>query len=304
MVGYIYLITDKTNGKQYVGQHHYDKEELDPSYHGSGIIIKHIYNKRPLSLKEEYLKTCYSQVELDEWEKYFIFTLNTLTPNGYNLRDGGNGKLFSEETRRKLSDANKGKHLSEETKRKMSKKLKGLLSGEKHPMFGKHHSEETKIKMSESHKNISDETRRKMSESHKGKIPTNKGKSISDETRIKISDATSGEKNPMFGKHHSEEAKKKIGAVHKDKHPSEESRRKMSESHKGEKNSFFGKHHSEETKEKLSKKVLQFSLNGELVREWESIRECTKNGFWQSSVCLCCQGKQKSHKGFIFQYKD
>lgn len=35
MVGYIYLITDTTNGKKYVGQHHYNKEELDHNYHGS-----------------------------------------------------------------------------------------------------------------------------------------------------------------------------------------------------------------------------------------------------------------------------
>ena len=117
-----------------------------------------------------------------------------------------------------------------------------------------------------------------------------------------ITDTTNGMK--YTGKHHSEEAKKKIGAVHKDKHPSEESRRKMSESRMGEKNHFFGKHHSEETKQKLSKKVLQFTLDGELIREWNSIKECGRNGFSQSAVCLCCQGKKTQYKGFIFQFKD
>ena len=82
MVGYIYLITDTTNGKQYVGQHHYDKEELDSNYHGSGHIIKMIYSKRHQTLKEEYIKTCYTQEELDEWEKYFIYTYKTIYPNG------------------------------------------------------------------------------------------------------------------------------------------------------------------------------------------------------------------------------
>ena len=52
-----------------------------------------------------------------------------------------------------------------------------------------------------------------------------------------------------------------------------------------------------------SKKVLQLSLSGELIREWESTAECGRNGFSQSSVCLCCQGKQQTHKGFRFMYK-
>ena len=52
-----------------------------------------------------------------------------------------------------------------------------------------------------------------------------------------------------------------------------------------------------------SKRVLQLSLSGELIREWESTHECERNGFNHSSVCQCCNGKQKSHKGFRFMYK-
>ena len=51
------------------------------------------------------------------------------------------------------------------------------------------------------------------------------------------------------------------------------------------------------------KPVLQLSLSGDLIREWDSIKECGRNGFNQGSVCLCCQGKQKTHKGFRFMYK-
>ena len=54
----------------------------------------------------------------------------------------------------------------------------------------------------------------------------------------------------------------------------------------------------------LSKKVLQLSLTGELIREWESTRECGRNGFDSGHVAACCNGKRKTHKGFRFMYYD
>ena len=57
------------------------------------------------------------------------------------------------------------------------------------------------------------------------------------------------------------------------------------------------------TNGKLSKRVLQLSLDGEFIREWESTQECGRNGFCQVAVCLCCQGKRKTYKGFRFMYK-
>ena len=52
-----------------------------------------------------------------------------------------------------------------------------------------------------------------------------------------------------------------------------------------------------------SKRVLQLSLSGELIREWDSTQECGRNGFNQSAVDKCCRGEQKTHKGFRFMYK-
>lgn len=229
MEGYIYCITDTTNGKQYIGQHHYNKPELDKSYHGSGRIISKIYKKRPDTLKEEYLKTCYSQTEMDEWEKYFIFTNNTLYPNGYNLEKGGLSGIPSEETKRKISES-----------------LKGKIS----PRKGV---------------NLSEETKRKLSESHKGK------------------------KGTFTGKHHSEESRKKMSKTKKGKHPTEETRKKLSEAN---------------TNGKCSKKVLQFSLTGDFIREWPSVSECGRNGFDFGTVARCCRGEEKTHKGFQWKYKE
>ena len=264
MVGYIYLITDTTNGKQYTGKHHYHIEgQLDPSYHGSGVIIKNIYKKRPETLKEEYIKTCYSEEEMCSDEQYYIEVFDTLWPNGYNLTEGGDGGIKCEEVRKKISET-----------------LKSKILGDKHPMFGKHHSEESKRKISEGNKGktMSEEARKKISEG-------NKGKTMSEEERKKISESNSGEKHHMFGKHHSEESKRKI-----------------SESLIGEKNPMYGKYHSEELKQKRSKKVLQFTLDGKFVREWPSIKECSRNGFSQGNISDCCQGKRKSHKGFKWCY--
>ena len=110
MVGYIYLITDTTNGMKYAGKHHYHIEgELDPNYHGSGVIIKNIYKKRPETLKEEYIKTCYSEEEMCSDEQYYIKFFKTLWPNGYNLTEGGDGEIPCEETRKKMSESHKGK---------------------------------------------------------------------------------------------------------------------------------------------------------------------------------------------------
>ena len=57
------------------------------------------------------------------------------------------------------------------------------------------------------------------------------------------------------------------------------------------------------TNGKLSKRVLQLSLSGELIREWESTRECGRNGFDQSAVAACCRGELKQYKGFLWMYK-
>lgn len=262
MVGYIYLVTDTTNGMKYVGQHHYDREELDPNYHGSGKIISKIYKKRPHTIKEEYLKTCYSDSEMNDAEKHYIKLYKTLYPNGYNLTEGGDG----------------GQIPCEEIRKKISMKLKGRPS----PNKGRHHSGASKKKISDA----------------------NKGKQLSEETRRKISNAQKGEKNHNYGKNPSEETRRKISEANKGRPMSEEQKKKLREANKG-------KQHSEETREKLreaningkySKIVLQFTLDGEFVREWPSTAECVRNGF--KHVCDCCNGKRKSAYGFKWEYKE
>ena len=54
----------------------------------------------------------------------------------------------------------------------------------------------------------------------------------------------------------------------------------------------------------MSKPVLQLSLTGDFIREWPSTRECERNGFDKGAISKCCNGKQKSHKGFKWMYAE
>ena len=60
---------------------------------------------------------------------------------------------------------------------------------------------------------------------------------------------------------------------------------------------------NEKCSKKLSKPVLQYTLDGKFVKEWESIKECGRNGFVSANIYKCCNGKRNKHKGFIWRYK-
>ena len=96
----------------------------------------------------------------------------------------------------------------------------------------------------------------------------------------------------------------------------DKTRRKNSEAHTGEKNPMYGKHHSEDTKRKMSeahkgkiyantKPILQFSKNGELIAEYSSLTEASRQtGCYQTNICNCCKGERKSTGGYIWKYKE
>ena len=52
-----------------------------------------------------------------------------------------------------------------------------------------------------------------------------------------------------------------------------------------------------------SKTILQYNLNGELVKEWPSMSECNRNGFNKGNVYSCCKGLYKQYNGYIWRYK-
>lgn len=64
---------------------------------------------------------------------------------------------------------------------------------------------------------------------------------------------------------------------------------------------------TERVVEKRSKKVLQLTLDGEVVNEWKSAKECVRNGYDNSVVSKCCKNKymyegNNIYKGFKWQW--
>lgn len=54
----------------------------------------------------------------------------------------------------------------------------------------------------------------------------------------------------------------------------------------------------------LSKTVLQYDLKGNFIKEWSSTREAGRNGYSKSLVSACCRGERKTHKSYIWKYKE
>ena len=56
--------------------------------------------------------------------------------------------------------------------------------------------------------------------------------------------------------------------------------------------------------EKLSKPVVQYSLSGEFIKEWRSIKEIERQtNFIGGAISRCCNMKQKSSYGFVWRFK-
>lgn len=118
----IYKITNKINGKVYIGQtirslerrwvEHCQKESFCRLLHRG--IQKH--GKENFTV--EQIDVACDRDELDKKEVYWIKFYDSMNPNkGYNLLGGGNkNHTVSDETRRKLSESGKGRKCPEHVK--------------------------------------------------------------------------------------------------------------------------------------------------------------------------------------------
>ncbi len=111
----------------------------------------------------------------------------------------------------------------------------------------------------------------------------------------------------MLGYKHTEEAKRKSRRI-----KSEQEKRKISNSLKGENNPNFGKSpstktlrkRSESMKGKTSRKVVQFDLSGNFIKEWDSIKSAALELKLGNHITQVCRGQRKSCGGFLWFYKN
>jgi len=133
----IYKITNSINSKVYIGQtietlekrwrrHTWNSTIKRNAMAITNAIIK--YGKENFII--EQIDTAISIEELNEKEVLYIKEYNSISPNGYNLKDGGNNRKLSEETKLKISISNKGKKVSDETRKKLSESHKGWIPSE------------------------------------------------------------------------------------------------------------------------------------------------------------------------------
>lgn len=213
----VYIITNKANGKQYVGiakdlkrrwHQHISANGSAPAFHAAMkkygkdfFVFSHICDAF------DFEAAC-------DIERMLIQQHNTKAPFGYNLTDGGEGvvgRIMTEEDK--------------EVRRKASVAFVASLS-----------SEERSAKFGIKGRKLAPEQIEKIRASNKGK---NLGKKLSEETRAKMSAAHKARtRSPL-----SEETKEKIRQSLLG--------RKMPESEKPKHASFLGRKHTEETKAKI-----------------------------------------------------
>ena len=190
----IYKIINNANGKIYIGQsldvkdrirHHryllnkgtHTNNYLLNSYnlHGAECFsyeIIYTIEDRTIT-KEQIIKI------LNDKEKYYIQKYHSFEI-GYNLTSGGENKIFSEASIKKMCESHKGYTPTLIQRQRISNRLKNRI--------------------------ISAEHRRKLSIANKGKKRTNAVKQ-------KMSESRMGSQNNRYGTHHSEESKRMIGVA-------------------------------------------------------------------------------------------
>ncbi len=144
-MGVIYLITNKVDNKQYVGQTsrtleerfaehkdgaaHYKRVLEQPnkySYKGTCTYLYRSMNLHGIdNFRIESVVEC-SDDELDDNEKYFIVEYNTLSPSGYNLTTGGGHFHHCDETKKIISKKVKATMLSDIDRFRSSDKTIGM----------------------------------------------------------------------------------------------------------------------------------------------------------------------------------
>jgi group I intron endonuclease len=127
----IYILTNKQNGKSYIGLARKSFASRLNSHFKNDSYIGKALRKYGLD-GFDIQQLAYRKEELNYWEKYFIAKLNTRHPGGYNLTDGGDGLV----------------NPVQEVRDRIAKKVKELERPPDFTFEGHTHSQETRDKIS------------------------------------------------------------------------------------------------------------------------------------------------------------
>lgn len=137
----------------------------------------------------------------------------------------------------------------------------------------------------------------------------------------RISESLSGENSYMYGKHHSDEVKEKISkslkgrvSPNKGKKASEETKTKQSIAHSNiseETRNKFRDNYNRRKKDLINaaskahyRKVMQFDLDGNLIKVWDSIKSAANELNLKSpNIIACCNNKQKTCGKYEWRYE-
>jgi group I intron endonuclease len=158
----IYGIVNNITKKWYIGQS-VDVPRRTMTYINQGpsktqIKLYNTIKKYGIKSFSGYLLEQCEQSMLDEKEIYYGNTMNSISPNGYNLRLGHGKSIVSDETKKKLSIAQK----------KVSKE-------NRHQSLGRKHRPETIEKM---RGDFTTEHKENISKAMIGRVAWNKGKKL------------------------------------------------------------------------------------------------------------------------------
>jgi group I intron endonuclease len=209
MLHTIYKITNKANGKIYIGAHSTDNP--NDNYYGSGKLILRALDKYGVKgFDKEVLHIFDTKDEMFAKERELVTQEFVDRHDTYNVNIGGSAPpvaIHTNESRALVSERFKDKPISEEHKAKISATKKAGY----HPYRGK--------KLTEEHKE----------KNRQAQI----GRKHSDETKAKMSAKMSGENNPNYGRDFSKEHRENLSKAQKGRKHSEETKRKMSQAAKG-----------------------------------------------------------------------
>lgn len=175
----VYKITNKINGKIYIGVHSTDN--LNDGYMGSGLSIKKAIKKYGIENFKKEILVDYDTAEVAyRLEKMLVNEDFIKRRDTYNMNIGGKGgsakgsriawnkgmtfskewiekhyhyKPLSDETKAKISKAKLGKPGAKHTE-KHKKYMSDIQQGENNSFYGKKHTDEAKQKMSLTSKNM------------------------------------------------------------------------------------------------------------------------------------------------------